>query len=531
MRTPVLLSAALVLAACGSRDRRDSSAERGASSQSNRGPDQVVLRIPRDGGRVAAFVYPRLDSAVWRSSESAPAIARVLAFDVESGQMAAVDARGVPTRIDLRLGQVRAASKAPLALLASNDGLSIFGVADRKVTRLTPSGSDWSVQLPTEPQELYPQRDGSLLVAATRGGQGYVWQLRPPTERVADSVAIPASGRAVHPVRSAQAADRVYFTTDDGLVGVRSRDLTPITPISFDGAVVAAVATPSGDRLYVAVDGSPAVQVVDRYADRVAATITLPGAPRELRVDPLGRYVLARPSRGDSAWVLGVATGRLLGSIHTDWRVDLPLVLPDGAIATITGEDVTLVDGTTLRARSTVRGGASDFWYVVLWNGFRPRAAGLDKPVEFQTDTPVTDSTLVDSAAVDTTAPPDTTRKGPPDTLPTHPAARPVPASGPRVVAESAGEVVAAGTLEQTRAIPARRRRYTVQFGALATDREARREAAKIKVEGAPLRIVPATRGGKAVWLVVAGPYPSRAAADRAGRAANHTYWVYEGAP
>src|SRR5207237_4085054 len=110
--------------------------------------------------------------------------------------MAAVDTRGVPTRIDLRLGQVRAASKTPLDLLASNDGLSIFGVVDGKVTRLTPAGSDWSVRLPADPQELYPQRDGSLLVAAARGGKGYVWQLRPPTERVADSVSIPASGKA-----------------------------------------------------------------------------------------------------------------------------------------------------------------------------------------------------------------------------------------------------------------------------------------------------------------------------------------------
>ena len=52
-----------------------------------------------------------------------------------------------------------------------------------------------------------------------------------------------------------------------------------------------------------------------------------------------------------------------------------------------------------------------------------------------------------------------------------------------------------------------------------------------VKLKGRPLRIVPATRAGKAVWLVVAGPFPTRAAAERAGRAANHDYWTYEGAP
>jgi len=60
--------------------------------------------------------------------------------------------------------------------------------------------------------------------------------------------------------------------------------------------------------------------------------------------------------------------------VRTAWRADLPLVLPDGTIATATGDDVSLVDGGSLRERAAVRGGASDFWYVVLWNGFRPRA-------------------------------------------------------------------------------------------------------------------------------------------------------------
>ena len=502
-----------MLAACGSSDRRDSSAERGASSQSNRGPDHIVLRIPRDGGRVAAYVYPRLDSVVWRSREAAPALARVLAFDVESGQMAAVDTRGVPTRIDLRLGHVRAASKDPLELPTSSDGLTIFGVAEGQVTRLTPSGGDWAVRLPADPQALYPQRDGTLLVAATRDGTGYVWQLRPPARRVADSATVEATGR---PVRSA-GADRVYFTAGDGLVGFRSRDLTPLAPLEFDGPVVAAVATPSGDRLFVAVSGSSDVVVVDRYSDRVAATVTVPGEPRELRVDPLGRYVLVRPTRGDSAWVLGVATGRLIGTVRGIWRADLPTVLPDGAIATVTGPDVTLVDGATLRERSRVSGGAADYWHVVTWNGFRPRAAGLDRPVEFRTDTPATDTAVVDSAAADTTAPPDTTRTTPPDTV----AARQAPAP---VVTQSVG-----GEVEP--AVQARRKRWTVQFAAVATQREARREAAKIKLKGTPLRIVPATRAGKPMWLVVAGPFPTRAAAERVGRAANHDYWTYEGAP
>ena len=42
-------------------------------------------------------------------------------------------------------------------------------------------------------------------------------------------------------------------------------------------------------------------------------------------------------------------TGYLhIGSVRTAWRADLPTVLPDGAIATVAGADVRLVDGASL---------------------------------------------------------------------------------------------------------------------------------------------------------------------------------------
>ena len=60
---PTVLTAALVLVACGT-DRRAPSSEPGAASPSRRGPDAVLLRVARAGGPVVAYVYPNLDSAV-----------------------------------------------------------------------------------------------------------------------------------------------------------------------------------------------------------------------------------------------------------------------------------------------------------------------------------------------------------------------------------------------------------------------------------------------------------------------------------
>ena len=52
-----------------------------------------------------AFAYPDVDSLVWTSRSTDPAVARVLGFDSDAGSVAAIDTKGVPLRVDLfRLG-------------------------------------------------------------------------------------------------------------------------------------------------------------------------------------------------------------------------------------------------------------------------------------------------------------------------------------------------------------------------------------------------------------------------------------------
>lgn len=562
-RGTVVFGAALVLSACGD-DRRAPGAP---IASTMRGPDAVLLRVPRGGGRVTAAVSPRLDSVVWRSRESAPALARVLAFDAEGGQLAAVDTAGLPVRLDLRLGTTRRASRTPLGALAAA-GTTFYGLAaDGAVTRLTPTGGAWTVRLTPAPQALYPQRDGSVLAAGTRGGTGVVWVLHPPTAGPTDSVRVPGGARAVR----LGAADRVYFAGGDELLAVQARTLAPAAPIALGAAFRAAAASPSGDRLYVLTDRAAEVRVVDRYAGTVSATVPLPGAARDLRVDPLGRYLLVRPERGDSAWVMAVGTGRVLGAVPGAWREDLPLVLPDGSILATAGRDVAVVDGETLRTRRTVAGGAGDFWHLVLWNGFRPRAAGLDQPVTFSevegNDVAADDTLAADSlgtpgdTAAPATAPPraapaeTTTVPRPTVPRPTVPRPTVLPPSASvhpeMVVDEAAGEVVAVAytgglpstpTADQPASAPTTaaargrrrgaRRSYTVQFAAAPSEREARRALGRLRVPGATLRVVPRVFDGQTVYRVVAGPYGTRADAERAGRTAGvGNYWVYEGAP
>jgi hypothetical protein len=521
-----------------------------------RGPDAVLLRVPRAGGRVSAVVYPRLDSVVWRSGEAAPALARVLDFDAEGGVLAAVDTGGRPVRVDLRLGTARRASTARLTAITAAGG-TFYGVdSGDAVTRLTTAGEPWRVRLSPAPQALLPQRDGTVLAAGSRGGTGVLWVLRPPAAGATDSVRVPGGARPV----GLGASDRVYFAGGDELLAVQARTLTAAAPIALGAELRAAAASPSGDRLYVLTARPGELQVVDRYAGAVRATLRLPGAAREIRVDPLGRYLLVRPERGDSAWVVAAGTDRVLGSVGGAWRADLPAVLPDGTVLTAAGRDVALVDGATLRERGRVARGAADFWHLVLWNGFRPRAAGLDQPVDFgpaePADEPQADTAAADTAAAAGAEPAPDRAAAPADTTPAAPAApggrgaprptvpRPTVPAPPAaavyappgvtlVVRGAAAGEVAFDPVELAQAGPARGRRvFTVQFAAAPTEREARRTLGRLRLGDPTLRVVPKTFDGRTVYRVVAGPYPTRARADEAGRAVGAgNYWVYEGAP
>jgi YVTN family beta-propeller protein len=511
----LLLLAAL---ACG-RDQQANTDTVGnaARSEASRGPDPILIRLPRVGGTVRAYLYPRLDSVVW--SGRTTSVDRVLGFDPEGGALALVDAKGQPSRVDLRLGESATASKAKLTALAAPTGSEIYGVDARgTVVRLT-RGGDWSFTPPRPARAAFPQSDGGLVVAAQHGNEAVLWLMRPPDTKLRDSVVLPLTIGAIR----AQVGDRIYFATDTALVGVRTRDLSEVPPIRVRGRVVALSPTPSGDRIYVATAGDSSLAVVDRYTDKVASTIQLPGAISDLRMDGLGRYVLVRPARGDSAWVITVATNHVVGSVRTKWTEDLPATAPDGAIALNTGRDVIFVDGETLQAVRTVAGGASDFWYFTFWNGFRARAAGVDQPVSFATaDTNPPDSlaSTTDSAAHVAAADTAGTRAQPP-----HPAVAAHPAAPqPPHAQQTAPAAVAVPTASASSP-------FTVSFAALLNGAKAHALADSISVAGARARVVPSQRAGTTIYRVVLGPYPNRAAAEQIGRDSKRSFWIFPGQP
>ncbi|MGI8401855.1 MAG: SPOR domain-containing protein [Gemmatimonadaceae bacterium] len=464
--------------------------------------DALLLRIPRKGGLARVYMYPKLDSAVWTDS-SAPSLERVLAFDADAGTIAFVDSKGLPGRIDLRMTEVRTATRTRLTSLSSANGTDIFGInAKGEIIRLNPNTGDWKFTPAVPARTVFAQPNGELIVAANKGAQTLLWRVRPPDDVVRDSAVLPLSGRGVR----TQVGDRVYFTVDSGLVGIKAKDLSPVGAIKLTNRVVALSPTPSGDRLYVATAGDTGLTVIDRYTESGKTSIALPRPPTDLRMDALGRYLLARMPGQDSAWVIAIGTNRLVGAVPTRWDLDLPAIAPDGSLALLGPTDVSIVDPANLAVKRTVKGAAKDFWYFFAWDGFRPRPQGLDQPVTFPGDSVHNDSLTASSTAPAASTPPPSSPGGP-DSAHALQTVVPPPQAQPQPTG------------------------FTVSFAALLSEDKAQELAASIRVNGAPAHVVSTMTAGSPIFRVVMGPYSTRDEAAKIGRASRRDFWIFEGSP
>jgi YVTN family beta-propeller protein len=419
----------------------------------------------------------------------------VLAFDPDDGVLSFVDDKGLPRRLDLRAAEARIASKEKLTALTSVNGSDIYGVNGKgSIARITPSG-DWTFEPPSPARWVFPQPNGSVVIAGNAGGKTELWLIRPTDDEILETASLPLVSRSIR----TQVGDRIYFTVDSGLVGVRTRDLQPVKSVRMKQQVKAVVPTPSGDRLYVALEGSNTLAVVDRYTESIAETVELPGPVSDLRMDPLGQSVIARPADGgDSAWVIGIGTDKVNGTLHTAWLTDLPAFAPGGSIAVVRGADVVFVDETTLADQRTIADGAKDYWYFVAWNGFRPRAADLDRPVTFDTTGPVgrPDSNVMLPHGDSGIAPP-------------------LRDAGPTMV-------------EPPPHLTPFAKGYVVSFATVLSEQKANETAGSIVVNGVRPRVVSSQSGSTTLYRVVLGPYATREEADRVGRDSKRQYWIYE---
>jgi hypothetical protein len=273
-------------------------------------------------------------------------------------------------------------------------------------------------------------------------------------------------------------------------------------------AALAIAPTPSGDRTLILNDDGKTIRVWDRYAESFIGTIHLPIQASALRMDPLGRFVLARMANRDSALVVSIPMSRTVRTLATEWRSDLPSVAPDGTVLTLRHSDVIAVDPVTGAQRRKVAGGATDIWMVVRWDGFAPRDSTLDAPAQFAAETPA------DSAAAAEVT----------DSL--------LAARVAALARERLDSIGRASINERTHTEPVvKDSLYTLSFATLLNETAAKDLAKTIRVFGRQPRVVPSTRDGVKIFRVVLGPYRTKELAEAAGQKSGKPFWVFPGLP
>ena len=99
---------------------------------------------------------------------------------------------------------------------------------------------------------LFPVPDGGLIVLSSTGDRSTLRRLRPPERTIMDSATIATpTFTAMSPL-----GDRLYLAYGSDVAALNATTFAEVARVRFAGPVTALATTPSGDRVFVATEGS-----------------------------------------------------------------------------------------------------------------------------------------------------------------------------------------------------------------------------------------------------------------------------------
>ena len=455
----------------------------------------VALRLLAGGGALRVYLLPALKPATWALGGRTSPVAAVIGMDDAGRRLIYRDSTGHVAAFDLvayRERPVQADSvyvgRGAITALAP-DGTLYAVLADGSVIESAPWGaSAWPNRLGRGVREAFAGVGASLITI--RHSTRDTLALASREAGVSLRVPVPTATARV----ASRDGDAVAFVTDSGLVVVEERDPQNPWYVHLKGTPAAAAFTPSGHRIYVALKTKSELAVVDRFTHHTIPSIALPGPAGFLRMDPWGRAVLVRPAdpASDETWVVSVADAQVTGRVSTRWASDLPTAAEDGVLLLREGPNVVARDIRSLDSLGIVVAGAPDLWFIGRW---KPTTAPNVLREEAREPAPQRTRAAQAAHAATPAAP----RRSAP--------AAPAPAPAP----------VAAAPLQ----------RVWVQVSVSQNEKASRDLAADLTRSGHGAQVIAPRSPGEG-WRVVVGPYPSRSAADSAGRLLGRPYYILE---
>ncbi len=328
----------------------------------------MAIRLAAQGGPPRLYRLPRLVELPAALRGRLPAIDRVVGLDVESDFLFVATAKQELLSLDLGSGRVDTVATGIAQAALGPDGTLYAVDAKRRVVSLSRrTRFTWPRPLDGLPRDLFGSTDQRLVAVIPQD---------PPRLLIAaaDQPSAVREIAAGGDVAATRWGDLVAVASDSGVALYDPLGRRDPTFVPLADRPRALAFSPSGHRIYVARRGALGLAVIDRYERRELDGVALPGPAAALRLDPLGRWLLARPAVGDSAWIVDLPIKRHTGGIATPWQADLPAVSPDGVLLYRRGEDIVALRPDSLTETGHVNGGAADLWVLSAW---LPRGSGL----------------------------------------------------------------------------------------------------------------------------------------------------------
>lgn len=337
----------------------------------------IAIRVPAEGGTLTAFTIPALTPLPDAVRGRVPPVSRVIGMDTEYDYLFLRTPTNEVIGVDLASGRVDTVAREVERATLGPDGTLFTVDVKRRVTTLKRRVRfAWPEALPAVPREMFGATDQRLVA---------LLPLEPP-RLVTAAADQPAMGRPFAmggDLATTFWGDLVAAVTDSGVVIVDPRAARDSTFVPLPDRPRALAFSPAGHRIYVAKRTGLGLAVIDRYERKEIDGIALPGAAATVRLDPLGRWLLARPATGDSVWLVDLPVKSLHGGVATTWQADLPAVGPDGSVLTRQGTDVVALNPDELKETGRVKRAAIDWWVLTTW---RPGSGrGTPTPVAVAT--------------------------------------------------------------------------------------------------------------------------------------------------
>ena len=423
--------------------------------------------MPQEGGYATLWSPDSLRALEWRSDSPIPPIKAILGADLDDQLVYLHDQDGDVVGLDLESGAVRPLLPHASVPATGPDG-ALFASAAGHIVRLAQRRvHSYRSEVTGEVNRLFGTLNGQVTVFTT--ADSIRMALVGP-----DRAGVPRSVPPGSVVDASPWGDQVALVADDELVLQDASERGTSHRVTVPPGTEAVRYSASGHRIYL-VGRRPEILILDRFTRKRIAPIALPGPARDLRVDFSGRWLLVRPAGLDSAWVVDAASERHTATVATRWDVDLPLLTSASTLLTRTREgSVVSLDIGAAPPRETgrIEEADADFWMAIQWV---PRALRGSAIAAAETALVAQDSGLVPPSIETGEIAPDT--------------------------------------------------RIFLQISSSRNPDWARALARQVTSLGFPATVaVPEARDDG--YRVIVGPYPSREAAEEAGRQLGRPYFV-----